>query len=631
MGKWTLYTHTWTLYTALSILNFRASTMKSISIQDEMALDNMDFLILCGVLYVSIFVSCQLFFNVDRLVHKWAPYVIPGAVLLYRFQLNPIQRTSLLLHLLNGICPPHVSYCIQDLLALYALIQLYLHLRWTWHFLQFLTLKKLVNILGGSAAAVMSHVPILSGILKTEISKIEDSIGKLFHDIEGTRKTYVLPTAGMADKDLLRLMTKLSAQENAKWKQGYCSGAVYHGESDHLDVLNQAAALYSVSNPLHADVWPSVRKYEAEVISMTAGLVNGGHQSVCGVLASGGTESIVLAAKAHRDWFRKEKGITQPEIIAAVTAHAAIDKACDLLGIRLIKLPVDPLSFKLIPELVRQSISANTILLYASAPSFPQGIIDDISSLSQMALDYQVGLHVDCCLGGFILPFARTLGYDIPAFDFRLKGVSSMSCDTHKYGYASKGTSVVLYRDAAIRRYQYFCFPEWTGGLYVTPTIAGSRPGALSAACWAAMMRMGEAGYMFHTQAILETAAEIRLGIQNDIAELYVLGEPKVMVVCFGSKQLNIFQIGEFMTQKGWNLNSLQHPVSIHICVTVRHVGKAQTFLQDLAQATKECAELPPEHDDSQAASAIYGMAAAMPAGPVDDILRVYTDYSLTV
>jgi glutamate/tyrosine decarboxylase-like PLP-dependent enzyme len=447
------------------------------------------------------------------------------------------------------------------------------------------------------------------------------------HTGKSKEKIYALPLKGMEDDKLIAKLQELAGDSDKKWQEGLVSGAVYHGEKDHLSVLNKAYEFFSVSNPLHADIWPSVVRFEAEVISMTANLMNGGNDKVCGSLSSGGTESIFLATKAHREYYRMKHNITQPEIIACVTAHAAIDKACEILGIKLIKVPCNPKTFKIDLEAVKWNITCDTIMIYSSAPNFPNGMIDDIESLSKIAVQNDVGLHVDCCLGGFILPFAKHL-IDLPVFDFELPGVTTMSCDTHKYGYAAKGTSVILYKNKELRRFQYFAYPDWTGGLYVTPTLAGSRSGALSATAWASMIRLGYEGFMKNTKGILAAAQEIKAGIET-IDGLYVLGDPKVMVICFGSHEFNILKVSDAMAKKGWSLNALQHPASVHMCVTVRHIGKANKFIKELKEAVEIVQKDP--NGKLNGGSAIYGMASSMPAGPVDEILRIYTDITLKV
>ena len=244
----------------------------------------------------------------------------------------------------------------------------------------------------------------LEGSIKAKSRKIGQTLTKL-------------PPKGIPGDEIIQLMSAVTHDENVMWQNGKASGAVYHGGRQHQDLLNQAFNLYSIANPLHPDIWPSGMKYESELLAMTASLMSSlplSETDICGSTTSGGTESIVLATKAHRDYYRDRYGITQPEVVACVSAHAAIDKACDLLGIRLIKVPMDPITFKCDLQAMEWAIGPNTIMLYSSAPQFPQGVIDDISAISALAVKYNVGQHVDCCLGGFILPFAKKLGYDIP-------------------------------------------------------------------------------------------------------------------------------------------------------------------------------------------------------------------------
>ncbi|RHY16014.1 hypothetical protein DYB32_010689 [Aphanomyces invadans] len=491
----------------------------------------------------------------------------------------------------------------------------------------------MINVFGQVGISILKRIPILWTRYRNEIRKLEVQIERSLQEHAKSAadfpKQFTLPEKGTSSEVVLSTMKAMVKGEDNRWKDGLVSGAVYHGDDDHVGLLNQAYALFNVTNPLHADLWPSVVRMEAEVISMTASFLSGGNTEVCGALTSGGTESIVLATKTHRDWFRHDHGITKPEIIAAVTAHAAIDKACDMLGIRLIKVPVDPVTFRIDVAAVKWNISANTILIYASAPSFPQGTIDDIEALSKVAVTYGIGLHVDCCLGGFVLPFAKALGYpDIPSFDFSLPGVTSMSCDTHKYGYASKGTSIVLYKSKEVRRFQYFAYSDWTGGLYATPTIAGSRPGALSAACWASMMRMGREGYLEKTRSIMETVKVIKAGIAT-IDGLHLLGAGVAMIVCFGSRELNILKVSDQLTKLGWSLNALQHPTSVHLCVTCRQIGKGDQFVTALREAVEAVKKDP--NGKLEGGSAMYGMASSMPAGPVEDILRIYQDCTLSL
>jgi glutamate/tyrosine decarboxylase-like PLP-dependent enzyme len=462
-------------------------------------------------------------------------------------------------------------------------------------------------------------------------NKIEGEYEEIMAGLEKSLKPYKnkftaftqIPAVGRDHADILRDMESMRAQEEAHWKDGFISGAVYHGDQKHIDFLNQVYAINSQSNPLHSDVWPSANKFESEIVAMTADMLGGAGQDVCGTLSSGGTESIMLAMKTYRDWARETKGITQPEMIAPVTAHAAFDKASQYFNIKMVHIPIDE-SFRADVNAARKAVNKNTVVIVGSAPSFPHGAIDPIEELSELARQHGIGFHTDACLGGFVLPWAEKLGYAVPKFDFRLPGVTSMSADTHKYGYAAKGTSVVLYRGQELRHFQYYTSTEWPGGLYFSPTFAGSRPGALSAACWAALTSIGADGYLSATKKILETASAIKAGV-NEIPELRVNGDP-LFVVSFASETVNIYKVLDYMSHKKWSLNGLHKPTCIHLCVTLRHTqpGVAERFLADLREAV-EYVKAHPEEKGSMAP--VYGMAATLPMrGMVSDLLKKYLD-----
>ncbi len=440
-----------------------------------------------------------------------------------------------------------------------------------------------------------------------------------------------LPPVGRSRDEILRELAAIEAREVPRWREGYASGAVYHGEEDHIDFLNRVYAMCSQANPLHADLWPSLVKFEAEIVAMTAHMLGAGQvppdagpeERICGTVTSGGTESILLAMKAYRDRARERKGIAQPEIVAPVTAHAAYDKAAQYFGLKLVKVPVDE-AFRADLDAVRTAVNENTSVIVASAPGFPHGTIDPVAELAAVAAERGTGCHVDACLGGFVLPWAERLGYPVPPFDFRVPGVTSISVDTHKYGYAPKGTSVILYRGQRLRHHQYYTTAEWPGGLYVSPTMAGSRPGALSAACWAALVSTGEDGYLEATRRILETAGTIKEGIRA-IPGLRILGDP-LWVVAFTSDEADIFQVLAAMGQRGWSLNPLNHPPALHIAVTLRHTrpGVAERFLADLRAAVEEARANP---GAPGGAAAIYGLTATLPAEIVREALKAYLDY----
>jgi glutamate/tyrosine decarboxylase-like PLP-dependent enzyme len=414
----------------------------------------------------------------------------------------------------------------------------------------------------------------------------------------------------------------LAAAEEASWRTGGASGAVYHGDPDHIDFLNRVYALQSQSNPLHTDLWPSGMKFEAEVVAMTAAMLgaDAADDEIVGTLTSGGTESIIMAMKAYRD----RAGVTRPEMVVPTSAHVAFDKAAHLLGYRQVKVPVMADSRADVAAMT-EAIGRRTIVMVGSAPSYPHGMIDPIPELSAVALERGVGFHTDACLGGFVVPWAERLGAAVPVVDFRLPGVTSLSADTHKYGYAPKGTSVVLYRGRDLRRHQYHVATDWPGGLYYSPALAGSRPGGLVAGAWAAMLSMGEAGYLQATAAILETAAAIRTGIET-MADLAVIGDPR-WVIAFRSDTVNIYEVMAQMALRGWSLNGLHHPPALHLAVTLRHTrpGVSEKFLADLRDAVATARGTGEEAATGTAP--LYGMAATFPArGAVSDLMERYID-----
>lgn len=428
-----------------------------------------------------------------------------------------------------------------------------------------------------------------------------------------------IPERPLDRDDILATATTMADDERRAWEDGRASGAVYHGDRDHIEFLNRVYALHSQSNPLHVDLWPSAMKFETEVVAMTAAML-GGDNDVVGTVTSGGTESIIMAMKAYRD----RAGISRPEMVIPESAHVAFDKAAHYLGFRQVRVPVGD-DYRADASAMAAAVTRRTIVIAGSAPGFPHGVIDPIAELSEMARGRGIGFHTDACLGAFVLPWAERLGYHVPRFDFRLPGVTSMSADTHKYGFAPKGTSVVLYREASLRRHQYFVAADWPGGLYYSTTMAGSRPGALVAAAWAAMLATGQQGYIDAVRSILDTGAEVRRGIEA-IPGLRVLGEP-LWVIAFTSDEMNIYEVMAQMATRGWSLNGLHHPPAVHIALTLRHAqpGVAEAFLSDL-RVSVDAARLTGTEPRSGAAP-VYGMAATFPArGAVGELLRRYVD-----
>ena len=436
-----------------------------------------------------------------------------------------------------------------------------------------------------------------------------------------------LPEEGLGREALLAEVEALAAEERGRWEEGFASGAVYHGDPEHVAFLNRVYAAASQANPLHPDLWPSIARMEAEVVAMTASMLGAPPEPdpkrrVCGSVTSGGTESIVLAMKAYRDRARA-RGIGRPEIVAPSTAHPAFEKAAHWLGMRLRRVPVGAGRVADVAA-TRRALRKRTAVVVGSAPCFPYGLVDPIADLSQLAFGRGIGFHADACLGGFLLPFARRLGHPVPDFDFRLPGVTSISADTHKYGYAAKGTSVVLYRGRELHRFQYEVATDWEGGLYASPTLAGSRPGALPATAWAAMASIGENGYLEAARRILAAAAAVKRGVAA-IPGLRVVGDP-LFVVAFESDELDVYRVLDAMTARRWSLNALQRPPALHLCLTLRHAqpGVVERFLADLADSVAEVRRSPAAKGGM---APVYGMASSLPfRGVVGDLLAGYLD-----
>jgi len=284
---------------------------------------------------------------------------------------------------------------------------------------------------------------------------------------------------------------------------------------------------------------------------------------------------------------------------------------------------VDPYTRKVDIKRVRRAINANTIMIVGSTVNFPDGCQDDIEALGSLADSYNIGLHVDCCLGSFIVPYLEKAGlsegsngkYKLYPFDFRVKGVTSISCDTHKYGFSPKGSSVIMYRNADLRRYQYYVYPDWAGGVYASPSLSGSRPGALIAGTWAAMHYMGSSGYLESCRSIVTCARTIADTITSSIPELYILGSPPSSVIAFGSKhpKVNVLEVGDAMSRRGWHLNALSGPPAVHIACTRLTVTMLDTFIADLKDSIKE-ARLSPSGKGTMVS--LYGLGNSSAVGP---------------
>src|SRR5215510_1375184 len=431
-----------------------------------------------------------------------------------------------------------------------------------------------------------------------------------------------LPERGRPRAEVLAELGAMAREDDSFCETGKCSGTMYCGDHEHYAFLTEAFGLFAHVNALQRDMCPSATRFEGEIIAMTLDLMHAGavtDGTPAGVVTTGGTGSILHAMLAYRERARQERDIVRPNVIKPETAHPAFDKACHLFGIELRRAPINPETTLVDLDWVAANIDANTVALVGSACNYGYGTIDPIDRLSALALERGVGLHVDGCLGGFILPFGEELGYGIPVFDFRLPGVTSISADTHKYGYAFKGSSVVVFRDKAWRNAQYFFLTDWSGGKYCSPGIEGSRSGGLLAATWAAMVTLGREGYLHYAKRIFETSFAMQEAVRSH-PELRILGT-LTFLFSFTSDEFDIYHVNDFMRARGWRFNGQQYPNAIHMAVTRPQTqpGVVEAFAADLDAAVRYARE----HADEQPKSAaIYGGVAGGMTDEADEFIR---------
>lgn len=456
------------------------------------------------------------------------------------------------------------------------------------------------------------RLPFVGSKIQGQIDKVVEELEESGFTTNGQQYIEKLPSHGMSLSDISEEIKKYReiGNSNDAAEGGFISGAVYTGDQELKDLMAEVYRQYSYSNPLHPDIFPDVRKMEAEVVRMCLNLFNG-DENTCGVMTSGGTESIMMALKCYRE-IGRERGIERPEIIAPYSVHPAFDKACHYFDMKLTHVPVDKKTGKADVKAMKRAISRKTILLVGSVPSFPHGCIDPIEDLAKLAQRYNLFFHADCCLGGFLVAFMKKAGYHVPAFDFSIPGVTSISCDTHKYGFTPKGSSVALYRSKDIRKYQYFTQANWSGGVYAVSTMPGSRPGNVVACTWAAMLYHGEKGYVQTTKAIINTSRYIGSKLEK-IPGVRLLSAVDVSVVAFTSDIFDIYLMSDELSSKGWHLNPLQFPSGLHIAVTMLHTkpGIADRFVKDIQNIATKLMKNPGQKANGK--GAIYGMSQQIP------------------
>jgi sphinganine-1-phosphate aldolase len=379
---------------------------------------------------------------------------------------------------------------------------------------------------------------------------------------------------------------------DARWQDGRTFGMVYDGGPGVHEVAETAALLFLHDNALNTLAFPSLGQIQSEVVGATAELLHG-PDTASGFMTSGGTESILMAVKAARERGRAERGITEPELVVAESAHAAFHKAAHYFGLTVRKVPVTA-DYRADVDAMAAEVNDRTVLVVGSAPQYPQGVVDPIPELAALAADVGANFHTDACMGGFVLPFMEMLGYEVPPWDFRVEGVTSISADIHKLGYAPKGASVLLHRTKELRRYQTFVFEDWLGGFYASPAMQGTRPALPMATAWAVMHHLGIEGYKRLTKITIETADRMRAGVRA-IDGLTILGDPQAHNLAIAAEpgwedRVDVFAVGDAMQARGWFHDRQKPPDSLHATVSAGNGPVIEEYLRDLAEVVAEVA-----------------------------------------
>ena len=371
------------------------------------------------------------------------------------------------------------------------------------------------------------------------------------------------------------------------WRGGKVFSLAYDAGDEIYDLAVEASSKYLSTNALNPMAFPSVGRMQSEVVAMMADLLHGGPEA-SGFMTTGGTESILMAVKAAKMRAKAERGITAPEMVLPTTAHAAFTKGAEYFGVKAIRVPVGP-DYRADADAMAAAITDDTVLVVASAPQYPQGVIDPVEAVAALAEERGINCHVDACMGGVTLPMLERLGYPIPPFDFRVPGVTSMSVDLHKYGYTAKGASVIVHRSKNLRRYQTFTTDDWLGGFYASSGVLGTKSGGPIAAAWAVLQHVGEEGYLRLTRAARSAAEELIAGLRAEPG-VEVLGEPEATLVAFTVTDADTFAVGNALFARGWFCDQQGPPPSLHCTVNAVHAepGRIAAFLDALRESLAE-------------------------------------------
>jgi sphinganine-1-phosphate aldolase len=459
-------------------------------------------------------------------------------------------------------------------------------------------------------ASLIGAIPGAQGLVSAEMDKeVDKAVREMFPAVEGAPAPILtIPPAGLGRAEMEGMLAKLKAID-AKG-DGKMFAYVYKTASDHETVTEHAFQLFMHENALNPAAFPSLLRMENEVVSMSLAMTHA-PDGAAGCMTSGGTESILCAVKAMREWAREKRPhITRPNMIASSTVHPAFEKAAHYFGVEIRHVPVGA---DLASDIdgYRRVVDGNTILLVVSAPQYPHGIIDHVEAASALALERDIPLHVDSCIGGFVLPFIEKLGHAVPRWDFRVAGVTSISADLHKYGYSPKGASVVMFRTTEMRSKMFFAYSQWPGGLFVSPSLLGTRGGGAIAGAWASLVSLGEEGFLRLTEQVMHAKAHIRAFVDATDG-IAIMGNPDASILAVRSTdpKINILAVADVMENKfGWKIDRQQLPATLHMTLMPIHYANREMITEHLGKSI-DIVRADPDKFNTEGTAAMYGMVA---------------------
>ena len=391
-----------------------------------------------------------------------------------------------------------------------------------------------------------------------------------------------LPSRGRPADEVLAELRAMSDLD-VRWKEGRVFSLAYSAGPEVHALAAEALGMYATENGLNTAAFPSLRRMQDDVVGIVSGWVRA-PEGAAGVLTTGGTESLLMAVKAAREFGRRTRDERAPNIVMPTSAHAAFEKGCHYFGVESRRVPVGP-DWRADVDAMAAAIDEHTVMLVASAPQYPQGVIDPVAEIADLAARHSLNCHVDACMGGVTLPYLERLGHPVPVWDFRNEGVTSISVDLHKYGYSAKGASVIVHRDRRRRADHAFVTENWLGGLYGSPAVLGTKSGGPWAAAWAVMHHLGDDGYLRLARTAREATEQLVAAIRS-IPGLVLRAEPDTTLVAFGTVDgLDAFAVADALAEKGWYVDRQGPPASLHCTVNAVHEHRIGEFAHDLREA----------------------------------------------